>query len=162
MNGIRSALGLGLALAVAVAGCTSDTATAPYDDAAFVRLDGADQGGQGFTTTLSGDEEAPVPVNTPGTGTFTMTINPGQGMLCYELAVSNLTSAVTNAHIHIGPPGVAGPPVVQLDPSFEGSTSDCLSVEATLLRQIRTNPAAYYVNVHTVMFGAGEVRGQLD
>lgn len=158
MNGIRSALVLSLALAA----CSGDTATAPYDDAAFVRLDGADQGGQGFTTTLSGDEEAPVPVNTPGTGTFRMTINPGQGVLCYELAVANLTSAVTNAHIHVGPPGVAGPPVVQLDPSFEGSTTDCLSVEATLLRQIRTNPAAYYVNVHTVMFGAGEVRGQLD
>lgn len=141
-------------------GACADQPTAPPENTSFVRLADTDHGGRGFTVTLSGAEEAPVPNNSPGTGTFVMTINPGQGELCYELSVSGLTTPVTNAHIHIGPPGVAGPPVVQLIPPVTGFSSECVDVAAGLLRDIRKNPEAYYVNVHTTMFPGGEVRAQ--
>jgi hypothetical protein len=72
---------------------------------------------------------------------------------------------VTAAHIHVGTATVAGPVVVPLfAAAFEGTdtASACVSgVSEALIKDIRQNPANYYVNIHSDVFPAGAVRGQL-
>jgi hypothetical protein len=112
----------------------------------------------------TGQETAsqPITVSSGAHGSFTYTIEDGE--LCYTLEVEGLSSPATNAHIHIGPRTVIGPPRVQLD--FERDTSftvsECLdNVPSALLADIEENPKNYYVNVHSAMFPVGELRGQL-
>jgi hypothetical protein len=103
-----------------------------------------------------------IPVNTGAHGTFTYTIEDGD--LCYTLEVSNLSSGVLFAHIHVGPPGVIGG-VVQPLTVVEGATtftfSGCVTPDPELLAAIDENPRDYYVNVHSGTFPVGEVRGQI-
>ncbi len=51
--------------------------------------------------------------------------------------------------------------MVHLNPPTNGFSSTCVAVSADLANALRTNPANYYVNVHTTRFPGGEVRGQL-
>ncbi|AEG43880.1 CHRD domain-containing protein [Isoptericola variabilis] len=102
-----------------------------------------------------------IPVNTGAHGWFTYSIEGDE--LCYTLMVDGLSSPATNAHIHVGPRTVIGPPVVQLD--FERTTSftvsECVMPAPEVLAAIEENPKSYYVNVHSGMFPVGELRGQL-
>jgi hypothetical protein len=50
---------------------------------------------------------APSPVNTPGSGTVVLTINDDQTEIGFVLTYNNLTN-VTQAHIHVGGPEVSG------------------------------------------------------
>jgi hypothetical protein len=118
-------------------------------------------GGRPLATTLSGAAEVPGPADPDGSGTARITVNPGQGEICYDLAVSNIAPA-TAAHIHEAPAGVAGPVVVPLSPPTDGSSSDCASVSRELAKEIIQNPSEYYINVHNAEFPAGAVRGQLS
>jgi len=70
------------------------------------------------------------------------------------------------------PPPPSGPPVVWLCPTV-GNCSSAIenggstytfvsSANAQLTQQIASNPANYYVNMHTVAFPDGELRGQLS
>ncbi len=129
--------------------------------ASAAKLGGADQGGRQLTTTLTGAEEVPVPGDPDGTGFATVTVNPGQGVLCYELSVSGIAPA-TAAHLHEAPPGVAGPVVVGLQAPTDGSSSGCIDVGHALAKDILKNPADYYVNVHNAEFRGGALRGQLS
>ncbi|HXG63850.1 MAG TPA: CHRD domain-containing protein, partial [Blastocatellia bacterium] len=57
----------------------------------------------------------------------------------------------------------AGPPVVTLKaPSESGSVKDCADAAADLIKEIRQNPANFYINVHNSEFPDGAVRGQLS
>jgi hypothetical protein len=129
--------------------------------AAAAKLGGADQGGRQLTTTLTGEQEVPVRGDLDGIGFATVTVNPGQGVLCYELSVSGIAPA-TAAHIHEAPVGMAGPVVVGLQPPTDGSSSGCVEVGRTLAKDILKNPADYYVNVHNAEFPGGALRGQLS
>jgi hypothetical protein len=153
-----------LALSLLIVPACSD-ADAPQplapDAAQLARLGGADHGGAAVRTSLSGGEEVP-PRDTPGSGSFVATINPGQGRLCYELSVQDLLAPVVGAHIHSAPAGANGPIVVPLASPTTGFSSGCLDVDRDLLKAIQKDPADYYVNVHTTMFPPGEVRGQLS
>jgi hypothetical protein len=103
----------------------------------------------------------PGPGDPDGRGRATVTINQGQDQVCYELTVSNI-AAVTAAHIHRGARGVAGPPVVMLEPvAAQGPSKGCVSAPADVIKEIRRNPAGFYVNVHNAEFPDGAVRGQL-
>jgi hypothetical protein len=119
-------------------------------------------GGRAFSTALTGAEEVPGPGDPDGSGTVSITLNQGQGEVCFELSVQDIAPA-TAAHIHVGAAGIAGPVVVGLTPPTSGSSSGCVTgVAEDLIKDIRQNPEAYYVNVHNAEFPAGAVRGQLS
>lgn len=118
-------------------------------------------GGAGLSATLSGAAEVPGPGDPDGSGSARITLNPGQGEVCFNLEVSNIAPA-TASHIHVGGPAVAGDVVVTLaPPPTSGSSTACVSADAELVREILKNPSGYYVNVHNDDFPGGAIRGQL-
>lgn len=130
--------------------------------ASALLIGSATAGGRPFTATMIGADEAPGPGDPDGTGTAHFTLNQGQGEVCFELEVSNIAPA-TAAHIHLAPPGSPGPIVVPLTPPTNGSSSGCISgVDPDLIKAIRQDPDAYYVNVHNADFPAGAIRAQLS
>jgi hypothetical protein len=133
--------------------------------ASAAKLDGADHGGRPLSTTLTGAAEVPGPGDPNGSGTAKITINPGQGEVCWEITAANITLPATAAHIHVGAAGTAPPNnvVVTLSPpDASGFSSGCAQVSRELAKAILKNPEDYYVNVHTTDFGAGAIRGQLS
>ena len=137
--------------------------------ASAARLDVADHGGRLFSTELTGEEEVDtitgeVGVGDPdGSGTATITVNPGQEEVCFELSVAGIDTPV-GAHIHEGAAGTNGPVVVGLEPlppTGDSSSSGCVSLERQEIIEILRDPSNYYVNVHTGEFPNGAIRGQL-
>lgn len=96
-----------------------------------------------------------------GSGTEPLRRNPGGEDICFELRVSNIQLLAIGAHIHRAPAGIAGPIIVPLPSPTGEVTTGCVSAERDLIREIMSNPAQFYVNVHTVPFPGGAVRGQL-
>lgn len=130
-------------------------------EASFARLADADQGGRLLTATLTGASEVPGPGDPDGTGTARVTVNAGQGLVCYELRVANIDPA-TAAHIHEAPAGSAGPVRVPLSPPTAGTSSGCATVSREFARELAADPSDYYVNVHNARYPGGAVRGQLQ
>jgi hypothetical protein len=119
----------------------------------------ASLGGRPLHATLLAENQNP-PVASNGTGTALVTLNQGKGDVCWDINVDHLTSTVILAHIHVGATGINGPIVVDFNEPVNG-LNGCVSADAALIKEIRQDPAGYYVNVHTTMFPGGEVRGQL-
>jgi hypothetical protein len=100
----------------------------------------AANGGRKFTTTLTGAAEVPGPGDPDGSGTVTLRLNPGQGQVCWEIQVSDITLPAIAAHIHEAPFGVAGPVVVPLFPPVpdeSGFSSGCMSADRELITHDR-------------------------
>jgi hypothetical protein len=116
-------------------------------------------GGRPLSTDLIGAEEV-LPADSDGMGTAHIWVNSGLGEICYHLEVANL-DMVVGAHIHRAPAGVAGPIVVPLAAPTAGTSSGCAEVDPALAKEIRKSPEAFYVNVHTDVYPAGAIRGQL-
>lgn len=121
------------------------------------KVSGAQRGGLPLEATLTGEAERPGPGDPDGTGTALITLNFGHREVCWELTYEDI-SAPTAAHIHEAPPTEAGPVVVPLDADEPG----CATVDGDLMRDLRRNPSAYYVNIHNAEFPAGAIRGQLE
>lgn len=122
----------------------------------------ADQGGRPLGTDLVGAQEVP-PADPDGSGTASLTLNPGQQSICYELTVVGILLPATAAHIHKAPEGVNGRVVVPLSaPNLDGLASGCVDVDRDLVKDILKNPDNYYINVHNTTFPGGAVRGQLS
>lgn len=126
----------------------------------------ADDGGRPLSTTLTGAEEAPGPGDANATGQAELTLNQGQNEVCFDISWADVDGTVFAGHIHVAPAGDPGPIVVGLfSGSFAGtdSVSGCAQdVDAELIKAIRKDPTAYYVNVHSrPNFPGGAVRGQL-
>ena len=113
--------------------------------------------GGGQAVTLNANMQAVA--GAAGSGSATFTIRVAKSQLCYTLNVSSLGSPVTAAHIHRGATTAI---VVPLNAPTSGSSSGCVSVDKTLLREIVASPNAFYVNVHTDAVPSGQVRGDLS
>jgi hypothetical protein len=133
-----------------------------------------------FTAALNGLQEAPPNAST-ATGFATFTFNDALTELSYKLSVFGLID-VTAAHIHLAPVGSNGPIVLWLYPF--GAPAQLIPDESNGLLSQRTVTAAdlvgpldgqslntlfnemsagnAYVNVHTLGFPAGEIRGQIQ
>lgn len=145
----------------------------------------ADEGATSFTTSMNGFQETP-PVLTDANGTFHATVQGNT--LTYTETFGGLTSDVTQSHIHFGQRAVAGaffvflcsnlgngPAGTPACPVHGGTVTGTVSASsvvavakqniaagdfAALLRILRSGDA--YVNVHTVNFPGGEIRGQVS
>lgn len=118
---------------------------------------GGEHGGRTLTASLDGPSEAPGPGDADGTGSAVVSLNQGLGEVCFELTWDGIDTP-TAAHIHEAPAGVPGLIVVPLtvDPA-----QGCAEADADLIKEIRQNPAAFYVNIHNEPFPGGAIRGQL-
>ena len=125
------------------------------------------RGGRPLTATLSGANEVngagQTGVGDPdGTGSARVTVNPGQGRVCYDITVANI-DAPRRGHIHEAPAGRNGPIRVEFFEANEpAALSGCVDVTRELALEILRTPEDYYVNIHNAAFPAGAVRGQLS
>lgn len=116
-------------------------------------------GGRPLTSELNGANEV-GPGDPDGSGSADVTLNQGQGEVCFSIDTSNVDNIVA-AHIHVGVAGIDGGVVVNLDWAATGGNG-CVTADADTIKQIRQNPAGYYINVHSPEFPAGAIRGQLN
>jgi hypothetical protein len=128
---------------------------------------------------LSSFEETPLTLSTPGTGRFKAKIRPD--MIEYELSYANTQGTVFVAHIHLGRPAITGgviaflcggggkpacPPegtvtgiIVAGDIVGPGGQGIAAGEFDEAVRAILAG--ATYVNVHTIDFPGGEIRGAI-
>ncbi len=136
----------------------------------------SDIAGLRFRATLTGDAERPEPVTTTTTAVATFEVGEGGTSLTYTVSVAGGV-ALTQAHIHLGGPEEAGGFVAFLFGPVEGGmdvdgelamgtlTADNLvnalegSTIVALVDELLGGNA--YVNVHSVTYPGGEVRGQI-
>lgn len=137
---------------------------------------------------LSGYEETPLALSTTGTGRFRAQIKERQQQISYTLSYSGTEGTVTQAHIHFGTKSQSGGISVFLCTNLgngPAGTQACPPAPATvsgtvtptdvlgpstqgiaagefdeLIGAIRAGTT--YVNVHSTVYPAGEVRGQID
>ena len=69
---------------------------------------GADNDRNSIQTKLTGLQETPATINTKASGEFKATISEDGTMINYEETWEDLSSAVTQSHIHFGRPGLSG------------------------------------------------------
>jgi hypothetical protein len=142
-----------------------------------------------FSERLSGFEEAPITLSTPGVGTFRAKIDKATASIDYTLTFSGLESNVTQAHIHFGGPWEGGPVIVflctnlnngpagtQTCPAAGGTVTGTIAAADVLAGADARGLAAgdfdglvqalrgggTYVNVHSVNRGGGEIRAQIN
>ena len=116
--------------------------------------------GNRFVAQLSGAQEVP-PADPDGTGMARISVNDASNRVCTDLEVRMIDN-VTAAHIHRGAAGTNGPPVITLDPPDDNDSDDCDDADDALVDEIRANPSAFYVNVHTAAYPNGAIRGQIS
>jgi len=116
---------------------------------------------------LKGNTEVPGPGSKKGKGDVHIELKAKKKKVCFELEVARLDEVVAG-HIHKGTADVAGDVVVLLfedtaglagTGSYEGCTK---GVKKKLIKKIGKKPDRYYVNIHTMEFPDGAIRGQLE
>lgn len=110
-----------------------------------------------FEAHLLGKSE--VPKGAPsGKGTANITITGTK--VCWKFTGVKGIDKVTASHIHVGKAGTSGNVVVAF---FAGplKTTGCVAAPAKVVAGIAKNPKGYYVNIHTLKYPAGAIRGQL-
>lgn len=112
---------------------------------------------QQFSAILEGSQEVPsVPTPASGIGSFTLRADD---VFEYEIEFTGLTSPETVAHIHgPGAPGVNAPAIFGLP---LGSPKIGSVGPLTAQQKDDLMAGLWYVNVHTELYPAGEIRGQI-
>ena len=70
---------------------------------------------------------------------------------------------VTATHIHHGPAGTAGPMLWEINSGYRGDLlrGSASGIPPGVIALIASEPAEYYVKLHTLNFPGGAIRGQL-
>jgi hypothetical protein len=181
MNALTRTGALAAATAVGALGALAATTVATAGDGR----------GSAYTVTarLSGYQEDPATISTTGAGSVRLRVDPGNQTIHYTLRWANLEGTMTQAHIHFGgrhqsggisaflcsnlgngPAGTQACPTTNpaevsgtlraadvVGPTAQGITAGQVD---ELLRAIAADTT--YVNVHSTLYPAGEIRSQLE
>jgi hypothetical protein len=103
-----------------------------------------------------------------GTAALTLQgISTGQVEVAFQITVDGLSGSIAAAHFHRGAPGVPGPIVKTITTEFNGNTASGVwrsgvqtqPLTPDLLKALLNGEI--YLNVHTALNPAGEIRGQV-
>jgi len=106
---------------------------------------------------LIGAEETP-PVTTTATGDGTIVIGADKSV---SGTIKTAGIVGTVAHIHLGAPGVAGPPIITLNKGAGEVWSVPAGSKLTDDQYASFKAGNLYVNVHSAAHPPGEIRAQL-
>jgi hypothetical protein len=126
---------------------------------------------------LQGSNETPAPILNGAYATAEVTVDVREMSVSWVIDVFNLPSGMSAGHFHVGGPGLGGPTVVNLifptgvsnDFRLTGSATSATAglrpdqgirswedfIQAVVGGQT-------YLNIHTVVNGGGEIRGQVN
>jgi len=117
-----------------------------------------------ITAAMNAADERPAPkgdVNAArGTFTATLTKTDAGATMTWRLEFSNLSGPATAAHVHVAPRGQPGPVRVPLCAPCTSGATGTANIDAAVLTAIQNDGA--YVNVHTALNPAGEIRDQVS
>lgn len=147
--------------------------------AALLTTQTAAAGAEEFKAELFGDQEVPIPVETDTTGEAKFDVENGGSRLDFELEVEDAEGILgaAGAHIHCAPAGMNGPIAVFLAGVLEGGLNGKLEIKGSLSdANVLETPCGTsltelieamsdgdtYVNVHSITFRGGVVRGQIE
>lgn len=159
-------------LTVVAAGCGSSSPSSPSTGPIV------------FTSALNTANEVPPVTNAEanGRGTATITLNAprdsagtitGPGTMNFAIQLSGFPAGtvVRAAHIHPGPAGQNGSPLINTNLSAANAVTladgtgtlafSDIPVTQADAQSIASNPAGFYFNAHTNVNPGGAVRGQL-
>lgn len=122
------------------------------DDASFVY----DLENTSLRGDLNGTQEVPLTASL-GTGTASYTLQSDG--LRYDITVQNLSSSITDAHFHLGAPGVSGSALFPI--TFNNNSASGVWTNLTNDQRNAILAGNVYVNVHTITYPNGEIRGQV-
>ena len=107
--------------------------------------------------TLTGSEETP-PVTTSASATGTLSIAKD-----HTVTGSIKTTGIEGvaAHIHVGPTGQSGPPIITLNKGADGTWTVPEGSKLTDEQFASFTSGNLYVNVHSAAHKSGEIRAQL-
>jgi hypothetical protein len=141
--------GAALGLALAIAG-----AAGARSEATRVQI----------TAAMNAADERPAPKgdvsSARGTFTATLTKTDSGATMTWRLEFSNLSGPANAAHVHVAPRGQPGPVRIPLCAPCTSGATGTANIDATVLAAIQSDGA--YVNVHTSLNPAGEIRDQVS
>jgi hypothetical protein len=117
-----------------------------------------------FTINVSLDG-AQAGTASPGTGSATLLLDDVANTLDVSMTYTGLLSPTNNAHIHCcSPPGVNSGVIIPFVPPFvtgatSGTFNNLFSITPAQVLQVESGLS--YINIHTDLFPAGEIRGQI-
>lgn len=123
----------------------------------------------GCKSKLDSRQEVPQ-TPSPAFGSASLIVEQPSGFFALAIAVSGITlDKLTAAHIHLGPPGLNGPVIFNLGSPEDWTDLNNMEGIARSIRSAEFPPAHLrdlvsgdtYINIHTVEFPGGEIRGQL-
>ena len=116
-----------------------------------------------FTATLDGSQQVPANAST-ATGSGTVVLDDVADTMTVDLSWQGLTGPALAAHIH--GPGAVGTnaailfPFANVPAVVSGSMPE-QTIPITPAQIADLEAGLYYMNIHTLMFPLGEIRGQL-
>jgi len=123
-----------------------------------------------FFSPLSGSSEEPMPVNTPANGAVAIELTDSVGILSgsfQELQSDLDVSIAGGVHLHAGLPGQSGEVIYLIDSELgldnRSATfvADSNVIEFSSMGVDSLRDGLFYVNVHSLDVGSGEIRGTL-
>jgi hypothetical protein len=115
---------------------------------------------------IDGLQEVPQRL-TSGNGTMDMVYNKDTHTLSYTVRWNSLSGPLTQAHIHgTAPKGVAAGILqdwtTSISKTAAGTYSGSVLIDGVVFTEEDLLLGRYYVNIHTALYPAGEIRGQIE
>lgn len=96
-----------------------------------------------------------------GSAKAELTISDELNTVCYDINDRMGLAEVTSVTVHRGAPGTNGPVVLRMKQANEGGWKNCVERREWIEDRLENAPGAFYVQIATVEYPNGAIRGQL-